>query len=124
VEVVCFPLEHPGGSLGFRLTANGKSLAYVTDTTAAVDAAYVEAIRDVDLLIHECNFPNGQRELAQKTGHSCLDDVAQVARKAEVKRLVLTHFDPVLEISEEQLAGARQIFPHLELGTDHQEIQL
>lgn len=123
-EVSCFPLKHPGNSVGFRLSFGGKSMAYVTDTTAEFDAAYVDEIRDVDLLIHECNFPNGQRELAQKTGHSCLDDVAQVACQANAKRLVLTHFDPMLEISAEQVAGARQIFPNLELGTDHLEIQL
>ncbi|MGC3965869.1 MAG: MBL fold metallo-hydrolase [Pirellulales bacterium] len=33
-QVTYFPLEHPGGSIGFRLEAAGRSLAYVTDTTA------------------------------------------------------------------------------------------
>ena len=36
-----FPLVHPGGSLGFRLDWPGHSMAYVTDTTAALDASYV-----------------------------------------------------------------------------------
>jgi phosphoribosyl 1,2-cyclic phosphodiesterase len=43
-----FPMQHPGGSLGFRLDWPGHSLAYVTDTTAAIDAAYIDKIRDVD----------------------------------------------------------------------------
>ncbi len=29
-----FPLEHPGGAVGFRLDWPGQSMAYVTDTTA------------------------------------------------------------------------------------------
>ncbi len=55
VKVNTFPLDHPGGSVGFRLERKGKSLAYVTDTTAA--AEYTEAIRGVDLLLHEAYFP-------------------------------------------------------------------
>ena len=46
------PLNHPGGSLGFKLEIDGKRIAYITDTT--VDGTYTEFIRDVDLLIHEC----------------------------------------------------------------------
>jgi len=52
-----FSLDHPGGSLGYRIDWPGHSMAYVTDTTAAPDAAYVEKIRGVDLLIHECFYP-------------------------------------------------------------------
>jgi ribonuclease BN (tRNA processing enzyme) len=117
-----FPLVHPGGSLGYRLDVQGKSLAYVTDTTAVDGADYIQHIRGVDLLLHECNFPNGHAELARKTGHSCLDDVARVAAAANVKRLVLIHFDPLLEIPGEQLAAARKIFAPLEPGSDNLEI--
>jgi ribonuclease BN (tRNA processing enzyme) len=119
-----FPLIHPGGSLGYRMEHAGKSLAYVTDTTARVDAAYVEQIRGVDMLLHECNFPNGQDELAVKTGHSCLDDVARVAAAAQVKRLVLIHFDPVLEVPAAQIEAARKIFPSIEPGRDNMELDL
>ena len=56
-ELTYFPLDHPGGSLGYRLDWPQRSLAYVTDTTAKDDAAYVDKIRGVDVLIHECYFP-------------------------------------------------------------------
>ena len=90
-----FPLEHPGGSLGFRLDWPERSFAYVTDTTARPDAPYIEQIRGVDLLIHECYFPDGYEELAVRTGHSCLSPVIAVAQAAEVKRLVLIHVNPL-----------------------------
>ncbi|WP_425613489.1 MBL fold metallo-hydrolase [Anatilimnocola sp. NA78] len=90
-----FPLEHPGGSFGYRLDWPERSLAYVTDTTAKPDAAYIDAIRGVDLLIHECYFPDGYEELAIKTGHSCLSPVLAVAKAAEVKRLLLVHVNPL-----------------------------
>lgn len=117
-----FPLVHPGGSLGYRLDLGGKSLAYVTDTTATTSRNYIDHIRGVDLLLHECNFPNGHDELALKTGHSCLDDVARVAAEAQVKRLVLIHFDPLLKFSQDQMKGARRIFSALEPGEDNQEL--
>jgi ribonuclease BN (tRNA processing enzyme) len=90
-----FPLEHPGGSLGYRLDWPGRSLAYVTDTTAHPNSAYLEHIRGVDVLIHECNFADGSEELALKTGHSCLSPVLAIAKAAAPKRLLLTHVNPL-----------------------------
>jgi ribonuclease Z len=98
VMVRWFPVEHPGGAIGFRLLLpNGKSIAYVTDTTAALDASYVSEIHDVDLLIHECYFDDGVEEHARLTGHSCLTPVLQVARKSRAKQTVLVHLNPLSE---------------------------
>lgn len=120
-----FPLEHPGGSLGFRLDWSGKSLAYVTDATAGPDASYIEAIRNVDLLLHECNFSDDTpREFALKTGHSRTSEVAAVAKAANVKRLVLTHLAPHLSIVDPVgLDVARKIFPNTELAEDLKTIE-
>ncbi len=91
-----FPLVHPGGAVGFRLTLpSGRRLAYVTDTTAALDAPYLEAIRGVELLIHECYFDDGAEAQAQLTGHSCLSPVLDLARQAEVHSLALVHLNPL-----------------------------
>ena len=74
-----FPLAHRGGSVGFRLDWPGHSMAYVTDTTASEDAAYVDSIRGVDLLVHECYFGDDQAAQAETTGHSTTSQVARVA---------------------------------------------
>lgn len=98
VTVRWFPVEHPGGAVGFRLQLpNGKSVAYVTDTTAALDASYVSEIEDVDLLIHECYFDDGVEEHARLTGHSCLTPVLQVARQSRARQTVLVHLNPLNE---------------------------
>lgn len=119
-----FPLAHPGGVVGFRLDWPGHSMAYVTDTTARPDAAYLEHIREVDLLLHECYFPDSWAEWAEKTGHSCTTPVAQLARAARAKRLVLVHINP-LDTEEDpvDLAAARRIFPHTDLGEDLMEVE-
>jgi len=119
-----FPLEHPGGVVGFRLDWPGHSLAYVTDTTARPDVSYLERIRGVDLLLHECYFSDSWAEWAEKTGHSCTTPVAQLARAANVKRLVLVHINP-LDAEEDpvDLPAARAIFPRTELGEDLMEVE-
>ena len=119
-----FPLVHIGGALGFRLDWPGHSMAYVTDTTASADADYVEKIRGVDLLVHECYFPDEYADLAVKYGHSCLTAVAEVAQKAKVGRLILTHINPLIPADRPQdLSTARKVFPHIELGEDLMEVE-
>ena len=118
-SVAHFPLDHPGGSTGYRLDWPARALAYVTDTTAAAGAPYVAHLKDVDLLVHECNFPDGQEDWAAKTGHSCTTPVAQVAAAARAKRLLLTHIDPLANPTDPiGLAAAQKIFPATELGYD------
>ena len=119
-----FPLQHPGGSLGFRLDWPDHSLAYVTDTTAVKDADYIEKIRGVDLLIHECYFGDDMPKQAKLTGHSCATPVAEVAAAADVGRLVLVHLNPLLGSDDElDLTAARKIFPKIEIGVDRMELE-
>ena len=119
-----FPLKHQGGSLGFRLDWPGRSLAYVTDTTADPTADYVKNIRGVDLLLHECYFSDAEASWAAKTGHSSTTQVAQTARRAEVGRLVLVHLDPRSPLKDPvDLETARAVFPNTELGEDLMEVE-
>jgi ribonuclease BN (tRNA processing enzyme) len=119
-----YPLAHPGGSVGYTLDWSDRCMAYVTDTTASADAPYVESIRGVDLLVHECNFRDREQEWAIKTGHSCTSAVAAVAKQASVKRLVLLHFNPLDDSDDPvDLAAARAILPATDLGHDGMSIE-
>jgi ribonuclease BN (tRNA processing enzyme) len=115
-----FPLIHPGGSVGYRLDWPGHSMAYVSDTTTpGATAAYIDEIRGVDLLIHECYFPDGMEKMANLTGHSCSTPVAQAAKAAGVKRLLLVHMNPASTADDSiGLPGIRQIFPGAEIASD------
>lgn len=120
-----FPLTHPGGAVGYRIDGAKASLAYVTDTTASTTEAYVEQIRGVDLLIHECYFPDAMQDLARKTGHSWTTAVAEVARAAGVGRVVLVHINPLFESDDVlEVERARKIFPRTEIGCDEMQIEL
>ncbi len=108
-----FPLTHPGGSVGFRLElADGRSLAYVTDTTTDLDSPYLAELENVDLLIHECYFQDGATQMAQLTGHSCLGPVIASAKKVKAKRLALVHLNP-LEQCAPSIQQAKKNAGHL-----------
>lgn len=124
-QVSWFAMKHPGGSVGYRLDWPDRSLAYITDTTANVDAEYVQHIRGVDLLIHECYFNDGQEELAELTGHSCATPVGQVAAKAGVGQLLLVHVNPMAPPENPLELGPirRQFSNPVELACDGMEIE-
>lgn len=120
-----FPLVHPGGSRGFRIDWPDKSLAYVTDTAIAADRSYLERIRGVDLLLHECNFDDSvPEEFAKRTGHSRTTETALAAKEAGVGRLVLIHAAPhVSAVDPVGLAAAQAVFPNSEIAEDLKTIE-
>jgi ribonuclease BN (tRNA processing enzyme) len=119
-----FALKHPGGSLGFRLDWPGQSMAYVTDTTATGNAAYLQVIHGVDLLVHESYFARDEHDLPAVTGHSALPAVAELAAAAEVARVVLVHIDPqAADDNAYDLMAARRTFGQIELGRDGMELE-
>ncbi len=114
-------LPHPGGSAGYRINWPDRSLAYITDTTAPGD--YARFVRGVDILVHECYFPDSQMEWAEKTGHSAATSVAQLAAAARVGRLFLVHVDPRRADDDPVgMEGMRRIFPQTILAEDLLEI--
>ncbi|MDZ4689447.1 MAG: MBL fold metallo-hydrolase [Planctomycetaceae bacterium] len=118
------PLHHPGGSLGYRFDGDdGRSFAYITDTITVPD--YVDFIRGVDVLIHECYFPDSDQSWCEPTGHSHTSAVARQAATANVQRLYLTHIDPNRPDDDPiGLATAHAIFPATELAEDLLEIDV
>ena len=112
-----------GDEVGFRLDWPGHSLAYVTDTTAGPDVKYIENIRGVDLLLHDCNGPDRMAGLMTRISHSTPSAAAQVAARAGVKRLVLIHQNPMNWSIEEDLGSARRIFANTEIGADGMELE-
>ena len=121
VKVSAHPLTHPGGSLAYRFDWPGKSLAYVTDTVG--DGRYIPFIADVDLLIHERNFSDAMQELAELSGHCTTEDVIRVMQESRAKRLVMMHFNPLVEgepLDEDQL---RQICPDAVAARDGMTVE-
>jgi ribonuclease BN (tRNA processing enzyme) len=114
-------LDHPGQSVGYRFDWPDRSLAYITDTRCS--DAYLDLIRGVDLLIHECNFPDRYQDLAQLTGHCALSPVLRLARAASVRQLCLTHVNPLLDPDDPTgLRETNDAFPNTLVAIDGIEI--
>lgn len=98
-----FPQEHPGGSLGMIITAQGKRLAYLTDTTPHRNPEVIKRLSGVDLLVHECYFNDDSREMAIKTGHSWLSGVTQFVQQTRPHRTLLIHVNPLVQESADEV---------------------
>lgn len=79
---------HSPGALGVRVTAGGRSLAFSGDSGPC--DALVELCRGADLALLECSYP-AARDVAR---HLTTKTAAEVAVRAGVSRLALTHFYP------------------------------
>jgi ribonuclease Z len=64
--------------------------AYCSDT--AYDEKIIPLIKDIDLLYHESTFLEDNKELAQITKHATALEAATIAKKANVKQLILGHY--------------------------------
>ncbi|MSR59473.1 MAG: metal-dependent hydrolase [Planctomycetaceae bacterium] len=116
------PLNHPGGSKGFRIDWPDRSLAYITDTIC--DGTYLDFVHGADVLIHECYFPDSQAQWADKTGHSFTTAVAHLACDAGVGRLFLVHVDPQRPDDDPiGIETARGIFPATDLAEDRMIVE-
>lgn len=91
-----------------------RSFAYCSDTAPFEKLA--QAIDSVDLLYHEATFAQDLKGTAQTTFHSTAKDAAEVALKANVKKLVLGHFSSRYVSVEHLRDEAREIFPNTELA--------
>lgn len=88
-KVESLPVEHNPESIAFRITSSaGISMVYSGDTDFSENL--VTLSKDADLLICESAFPD---ELKVK-GHLTPSLAGEIADRANVRKLVLTHFYP------------------------------
>ena len=83
-------------SICYKVKAKKKIFGYSGDT--GYSEKLIEFFRDVDVLVLECTTLNEQ----QIKGHLIPKECGEIAKKAGVKKLVLTHLDLDLEKVKEQ----------------------
>lgn len=104
VRIDTMLLRHPGYCLGYKLTCRNRTICYITDnelylpTHPQHDARYVQNlanfVRGADVLITDTTYRDHEYPSKVDWGHSCVSQVAELAARAEVKRLHLFHHDP------------------------------
>ena len=86
----------------------GRKVVFSGDTAPCLSV--LEAAAGADLLVHEATFCLDERERARETLHSTAAEAAEIARRAEVGLLALTHLSTRYAPSE-VAAEARAVFP-------------
>ena len=100
----------------------GRKIVYSGDTRPT--KSLTELAVNADLLIHEATFDDKLLRRALDDGHSTPSEAAATAKKASVKRLILTHFSPRYKNAQVQLKQAKKIFPHVDIAKDLMEIEI
>jgi ribonuclease Z len=109
---------------GYRIVLEGKTIAYSGD--CGISPSSKKLAQDADLLIHECSF---EADHAPNTwGHVGPVEAANLAKEANVKKLILTHFDAskytTLEKRKEAEKIAQSIFPNTIAAVDDLIVEL
>ena len=108
-HVTASPGIHPVPVVGLRVeAAGGGVVAYSCDTNPSPQITALAA--GVDILVHEA------QQQRHEGVHSTYEQAAEVALRAGARRLVLVHLPPGVEDAD--LAEARRVFAHTELGED------
>ncbi len=109
LEVKTIAVHHTQGTLAFRISENGKSVVYMTDNeiyadfkngTPVFETLYekndnlIEFCRGCDYLIHDSMYLVKDIEKKKGWGHSDNHSLAFFSILAEVKNLVLFHYEP------------------------------
>ncbi|GAA0416428.1 MAG: ribonuclease Z [Bacillota bacterium] len=96
----------------------GRVVAILGDTRYSTN--YISLVKDADVLVHEATFSHDKSILAKRYFHSTTTQAAELAKKGNCKRLILTHISSRYqkEENEQLLQEAQMIFPHTEIAYD------
>lgn len=119
-RVMPIALNHPFGSVGYRIDRDGSSWAYVADTApfhevlhkqhflsgveslsdddklalSAMREALVRRLAGVDTVVYDTHFLPEEYARFPHYGHSTPDQALEICAEAKVRRLVLYHHAP------------------------------
>lgn len=101
----------------------GLKVTYTTDTRPT--ESIVEHAADSDLFICEGMYGEPEKKAkAKEYKHMTFYEAAELAKRARVKEMWLTHFSPSLIRAEEFMNDVRKIFPNSYAGKDGKTAEL
>ena len=93
-----------------------KRFAYCSDT--AYSEKIIPMIEGVDCLYHEATFMVDEAIRSNQTEHSTARQAGEIARKANVKKLIIGHYSARYNNQNELLDEAKTVFENTVLGED------
>ena len=109
-------IVHPKDVMG--PPRKGHKIVYATDTNPMDEM--IEFAKNADLLMHDSMFSAEDEEMANVRGHSSAKEAADIAKKANVKTLLLIHISPRYnKESDFLLREAKEIFSNTMIAKDY-----
>ncbi|MCH2225409.1 MAG: ribonuclease Z [Crocinitomicaceae bacterium] len=103
-------------------SAPPSSYAFCSDTAYSEDV--VEYIKEVDLLYHEATFTEEMLDRAKITKHSTAKHAGQIAKMANVKRLIMGHLSARYDNGKQHVMEAKPYFENCSYVEDGDVYQL
>ena len=100
----------------------GKKVTYSGDTRPC--EKLIELAQNSDVLIHEATYENADLDKAIEHCHSTSKEAAEIAKKANVKLLALTHISTRYTTDLNIKNEAREIFENTVVANDFTEINI
>ena len=100
----------------------GRRVGYSGDTRPS--KALARFFRHCDLLVFDSTYTNADSAKAVEFKHSTSAEAAQLAERAGVRRLVLTHFSARYQSTSALVREARAVFPATIAARDGMEIEV
>ncbi|MEK6826763.1 MAG: ribonuclease Z [Nanoarchaeota archaeon] len=100
----------------------GKKIVYITDTKMN-DNCY-KAAEDADVLICEATFAKELEEKAKEYFHLTAEQAGMIAKKAKVKKLILTHFSQRYKNTDKLLREAKKVFKNTICAEDFMKVKI
>ena len=101
----------------------GKKITFILDTVLNDNMAKIA--KDSDLLVCESSYTKEEENLAKEYKHLTAEQVASVAKKAKVKKLVLTHLSQRYESREKiVLNEAKKTFKNVIIAEDLMKLEV
>jgi phosphoribosyl 1,2-cyclic phosphodiesterase len=114
LEVIPFPLVHPGACTGYKIKEHGKSLLFCTDVEYVLENedfynTVEPIIHGSDILIIDGQYSSEEAVQKAGWGHTSMRAAYSFASKAKIKTVVLTHHEPdysdkhIIELSKKEI---------------------
>ncbi len=110
-EISVYPAVHPVPSVMYRVRENGKVFCYTGDTNQ--QDALPGFVKDADFLLADGLFTDETWSAGKP--HLSARMCAELARDGQVRKLLLTHFNPLIDRAE-LLRQAREAYPTVMLA--------
>jgi CheY-like chemotaxis protein/phosphoribosyl 1,2-cyclic phosphodiesterase len=126
---------HPSATVGYKIKMPGRTVAFVPDNEfakgylgrphditmdhelAVINLKLINFLQDVDVLIHEAQYPNEEYINKIGWGHSSLSNACALVNLVQPKRWIITHHDPMHDddFLRDKLNITRQMLRELDI---------